>query len=196
MAEENQKFCNVFGIPGKEYINLTHDDIEPEDVTKGKKFHYRTGEIKEGTSTKTVDASQASATVDMVLDGETFGKDKELQVGTMPNNSGVEVFIEDTDGTTIPRGFFTGLTKAKLSEEALKKLVPGNIKKGETILGVPGDYGPEDMEFIEKVVKPSFEEQTFVPSEDGVDFYSSVTVEAIKVTEVENTFGGITVTIG
>lgn len=192
----DQKFYNVAGIPGQEFINLTQDDVQPEDVRRGRRFHLNTGEIKEGTNDNTVDASKATATKEMVLAGATFGKGSELQIGEMPDNSGKDVIIGNTDGTTIPRGYFTGLSKAKLSDEALAKLVPGNIKKGETILGVEGDYGAEDMTAVEKVVNPSFEEQVFVPAADGADFYSSVKVGAIKVTKVENEYGGLTVTIG
>lgn len=193
---ENQKFYNIAGIPGKEFINLTQDDVEPGDVRSGKKFHHRTGEIKEGTNTNTVDASKATATKATVLAGATFGKGESLETGEMPNRSGVNVTINNKDGATIPEGYFTGLTKAVLSDEALAKLIPGNIKKGETVLGVPGEYGPEDMEAIEKEVTPTFQEQVFVPADDGVDFYSSIKVKPVKVTEVENEFGGLTVTIG
>ena len=193
---ENQKFYNVAGIPGKEFINLTRDDVEPEDVTKGKKFHYRTGEIKEGTSTKTVDASKATATVDMVLDGETFGKGEKLQSGKMPNNSGKDVIIENKDGATIPKGYFTGLTKAKLSDDALAKLIPQNIKQGVNILGIEGDFGADDFSSISKEATPTFQEQVFNPADDGVTFYSEFKVNPIPITETDNEFGGITVTIG
>jgi hypothetical protein len=175
---------------------LTQDDVQPEDVRKGKKFHHNTGEIKTGTNEFTVDASSATATVDTVLEGATFGKGSEMQVGKMPNKSGVDVIIDSKDGTTIERGCYSGLTKAKLSDAELAKLVPGNIKKGANILGVEGDYGPDDMTAKEKVVTPSFQEQVFVPADDGADFYSSVKVAPIKITETENEFGGITVTIG
>ena len=192
-----QKFYNIAGIEGQDpFINLTQDDVEPEDVRKGKKLHYRTGEIKEGTNENTVDASKATATKEMVLVGVTFGKGSELQVGEMPDHSGKDVIIENTVGTTIPRGYFTGLSKARLSAEAIAKLVPGNIKKGETILGVEGDYGSDDMTATQKEVTPTFQEQVLVPADDGVDFYSSVKVAPIKITETENEFGGITVTIG
>lgn len=194
MAE--QKFYNVAGVPGKIYIDLTQDDATQADVRKGRKFHLNTGEIVEGTNEFTVDASKATATKETVLEGETFGKGDELQTGEMPNRSGVDVIVENTEGTTIPKGYFTGLTKAKLSDAALASLKPQNIKKGETILGVEGDYGAEDMKATSKEISPTFTEQIFKPGDDGVDFYSSVTVRPIKITEVENEFGGITVTIG
>lgn len=47
----------------------------------------------------------------------------------------------------------------------------------------------------EKTVTSSFTTQTVTP-DSGYDFLSSVTVNAIPVTEVENEAGGLTVTIG
>lgn len=194
---ENQKFYNVVGIPGQDpYIDLTKDDVLKTDVKRGKWFHLSTGERVQGENDNTVDASGATATVDMVLETYTFGKGTEMQTGTMPNRSGVDVVITSKDGTTIPTGYFTGLTKAKLSDDALANLKPEHIKEGVNILGVEGNYGADDISSIAKEASPTFQKQIFSPADDGVAFYSQFTVNPIKVTETENNYGGITVTIG
>ena len=76
------------------------------------------------------------------------------------------------------------------------KIIPSNIKKDVTILGVVGTHeGSEEVNAQTKTVKPTFEEQTVLPDE-GYDYLSQVTVAAIPVTETENSTGGITVTVG
>ena len=181
---------------GEVLIDLTQDDIKPEHVQKDIYFHDKTGERKQGTSTKTVDASGATAEASEVLDGRTFGKGNEMQKGTMPDNSGKDVIVTSKDGASIPVGYSDGSGKAKLSDSDIAKLIPGNIKEGVTILGVEGNFGTDDFSAISKEIDPTFEEQTFNPADDGVSFYSSVKVNAIKVTKQDNEFGGVTVTIG
>ena len=177
-------------------MDLTQDDVRPEYVQKDIWFHDKTGERKKGTSTKTVDASGATAERIEVLDGRTFGKGDEMQSGSMPDNRGKDVIITTKDGTPIPYGCYDQSGKARLSDEDLAKLIPENIKEGETILGVKGNFGTDDFSAISKEIAPAFEEQIFNPSDDGVSFYSSVKVNAIKVTKQDNEFGGVTVTIG
>jgi hypothetical protein len=181
---------------GEVIIDLTQDDIKPEHVQKDIYFHDKTGERKQGTNTKTVDASGATAEASEVLLDRTFGKGSEMQKGTMPDNSGKDVVITNKDGTSIPVGYSDGSGKAKLSDSDIAKLIPGNIKEGVTILGVEGDFGTDDFSATSKEITPTFEEQTFNPADDGVSFYSSVKVNAIPVTRQDNEFGGVTVTIG
>lgn len=194
MAEN--KFYNVVGIPGEDpFIDLTKDTVRPEYVTKGKTFHLYTGEIVEGTNDFTVNASEANASEDEVLVGVKFANASGVHEGKMPNNQDTEVIITNTTGTTIPKGYFTGLTKATLSQTDIDLLRPEYIKEGVTILGVKGEYGADDISSQSKEVTPTFEDQTITPDPDYT-FLSSVKVNAIKVTETPNNFGGITVTIG
>ena len=181
---------------GEVLIDLTQDDIKPEYVQKDIYFHDKTGKRQQGTNTKTVDASEATAEAAEVLAGRTFGKGKEMQTGTMPDNSGNDVIITSKEGTPIPIGYSDGTGVARLSDTDLAKLIGSNIKAGETILGVPGEYGADDMSSLAKEVNPMFEDKVYVPSDDGVTFYTSVKVNAIKVTRIDNEAGGVTVTIG
>lgn len=181
---------------GTTVMDLTKDDVRPEYVQKDIWFHDKSGKRQQGTNTKTVDASEATAEASEVLVGRTFGKDSEMQTGTMPDNSGKDVVIANTNGASIPAGFYDGSGKVKLSDADFAKLIPGNIKEGVTILGVEGDFGTDDFSAISKEIAPTFEEQIFNPADDGVSFYSSVKVKAIPVTRQDNEFGGVTVTIG
>lgn len=192
----NKYNSKVILANGEVIIDLTQDDIKPEHVQKDIYFHDKTGERKQGTNTKTVDASGVTAEASEVLYNKSFGKGNEIQYGTMPDNSGRNVEITTKSGTPIPYGFSDGSGVAKLSDTDLAKLIPANIKEGVTILGVAGDFGTDDFSSTAKEVTPTFATQVLNPSDDGVEFYSSVTVKAIPVTRTDNDFGGVTVTIG
>lgn len=180
---------------GEVLIDLTQDDVKPEHVQQNIYFHDKTGKRQRGTNTKTVDASTATAEAAEVLIGKTFGKGSELQMGTLPDNSGKNIEITSKDGMQIPRGFSDGTGIAKLATSELAKLIPANIKEGITILGVEGDFGADDISSQSKEVSPSFEEQTVLPDAD-TSYLSSVIVKAIPVTRINNEAGGVTVTIG
>lgn len=180
---------------GEVLIDLTQDDVKPEHVQKDIYFHDKTGRRQQGTNTKTVDASGATAEAAEVLAGRTFGKGSEMQTGTMPDNSGKNIEITTTRGTPIPKGFSDGSGVAKLSDDDLANLIPGNIKEGVKILDVEGEFGADDVSSQSKEITPSFEDQTIVP-DNGISYLSSVKVKAIPVTRTDNEFGGVTVTIG
>lgn len=180
---------------GETLIDLTQDDVRPEHVQKDIYFHDKTGARKQGTNTKTVDASEATAEAAEVLEGRTFGKGNEMQTGTMPDNSGNNVEISTLGGTPIPKGYSDGSGVAKLADAEIAKLVAGNIKEGVEILGVMGDFGADDISSQSKTVTPTFEKQVINPDE-GYAFLSSVEVNAIPVDRKDNEAGGVTVTIG
>ena len=192
----NSNNSKIVLATGEVLLDLTQDDVKPENVDEGIYFHDKTGLRQQGTSKKTVDASNATAEASEVLAGKTFGKGNEMQTGTMPDNSGKNVVVTSKDGAIIPRGAFDGSTKAVLSEEDLAKLIPENIKEGVKILNVEGNFGADDISAVAKEVTPSFAEQVFNPADDGATFYSSVKVHAIPVTRTDNEAGGVTVTIG
>lgn len=191
----NQYNNKIVLSDGTVLIDLTQDDIKAEHVQKGIKFHDKSGAPQTGTNTKTVDASNVTAEAAEVLSGETFGKGTEVAVGTMPNNSGKGVTVTNKAGTTIPRGYYDGSSKAAISSDEASKLVPGNIKEGVTILGVTGEFGADDISSQSKQVTPTFEDQQISP-DSGYAFLSGVLVKAIAVTRADNSAGGVTVTIG
>ena len=191
----NQYNNKVVLSDGTVLIDLTMDDVKPEHVQKGNKFHDKTGAEKTGTNTKTVDASGVTAEPAEVLAGETFGRGSEVATGTMPNNSGKNVLVTSKSGTSIPRGYYDGAGTAKISEEDAVKLVPGNIKDGVTILGVTGEFGADDIAAQSKEVMPTFADQQISP-DTGYTFLSGVLVRAIPVLYTDNNAGGQTVTIG
>lgn len=193
---ENVKHAAVVALAnGEILIDLTKDDVKAENVDAGLWFHDKTGLMQKGKSTKTVDASKATATAADVPVGLTFGRGDELATGTMPDYHGKDIEISTTDGTAIPYGRFDGTSKAKIADSELAKLIPANIKQGVTIFDIHGEYGPDDISAQSKKVTPTFEKQVVSPDE-GYAFLSSVEVDGIKVTRTENEYGGITVTIG
>lgn len=191
----NQYNNKVVLSDGTVLIDLTMDDVKPEHVQKGIKFHDKTGAEKTGTNTKTVDASNVTAEPAEVLAGETFGRGNEVATGTMPNNSGQDVLVTSKSGTSIPRGYYDGAGTAKISEEDAAKIVPANIKEGVTILGVTGSFGADDISSQSKEVTPTFDDQQVAP-DNGYAFLSGVLVKAIPVLRQNNQAGGVTVTIG
>lgn len=180
---------------GEVLVDLTKDDVTADKVDAGIWFHDKTGFRQQGTSTKTVDASKATATAADVPIGLTFGRGDELATGTMPDFQSKDIEVSTTDGTAIPHGRHDGTGKAKLAESELAKLIPSNIKQGVSLFGVEGDFGADDISAQSKTVIPTFEKQTINPDE-GFAFLSSVEVEAIKVTRTDNEWGGTSVVIG
>ena len=191
----NQYNNKVVLSDGTVLIDLTMDDVKPEHVQKGIKFHDKTGAEKTGTNTKTVDASDVTAEPAEVLAGETFGRGSEVATGTMPNNSGNNVLVTGKTGTSILRGYYDGSGVAKISEEDAANIVPSNIKEGVTILGITGSFGADDISSHSKEVKPTFVDQQISP-DSGYAFLSGVLVKAIPVLYTDNNAGGQTVTIG
>lgn len=176
-------------------IDLTGDSVSPEAVEKGITFHDKTGEVLEGTSTKDSDTSDATAAVAEILIGKSAYARGAKLTGTMPDNSNfTEKITELHQEISIPTGFTDGSVKIGISQEEREKGIPGNIKKGITFLGIPGEYTGEGMELQSKTVTPSRNTQTIQPDE-GYDGIASVMVNAIPYTETENSAGGKTVTI-
>lgn len=115
----------------------------------------------------------------------------------MPNNGGVNMTIDTVNGeASIAQGYHDGSGKVSILETEKAKLIASNIKQGSTILGVTGTLEPSSAVKVHaKTVTPSKDAQTVLPDE-GYDYLSQVTVNAIPYVETENSAGGITVTIG
>ena len=73
-----------------------------------------------------------------VLEGQTFTSTAGLKIaGTMPNNGVASIQLSDLTAKPVTAGYYYGGT-AKVADAEAAKIIPENIKKGVTILGVEG----------------------------------------------------------
>lgn len=78
------------------------------------------------------------ATTADVLAGASFtGADGTKKTGAMPNNGAAAIRLSDLTAKSVTAGYYSGGT-AKIADAEAAKIIPGNIKKGVTILGVKG----------------------------------------------------------
>lgn len=185
----------VFG--SQVLIDLTADTVTPDKILKGYTAHEAGGGLITGTCDFDVNSQDATVKVAEILEGKTAYVKGTKLTGTMPNKGGVTGKISTKDETyTIPQGYHDGSGAVSIDETEKEKLIAGNIREGISILGVTGTMtGTEDAHPQSKTVTPSINQQTILPDE-GYNYLSQVTVEAIPYVETENSAGGITVTIG
>lgn len=185
---------------GETLIDLTADTVTPETLTEGITAHNQSGVLITGTNKKDCDTSDATAAISEILADKTAYVRGAKVTGTMPNNGAVtgEISSAETD-YTVPLGFHDGSGKVGIAAAEKAKLIPGNIKQGITVLGIEGTYSGGGsggtVSAQSKTVTPTKDAQTVQPDE-GYDYLSSVTVDAIPYTETENAAGGTTITIG
>ncbi len=72
-----------------------------------------------------------------VLSGQTFLGAEGISTGTMPNNGAAAIVLSDLNAKAVSEGYYSGGT-AKIADAEAAKLIPANIKKGVSILGVEG----------------------------------------------------------
>ena len=184
----------IFG--GEVLIDLTADTVVSDKMLSGYTAHAANGELITGTCTYNADTNDATATDAEILLGKTaYNKGNKL-TGTMPNNGGVAGTIATKAGAyTVPQGYHDGSGKVTIDATEQDKLIPKNIREGITILGVLGTMsGTEGAKPQARTVTPTTAQQTILPQE-GYNFLSSVTVNAIPYVESANSAGGTTVTI-
>lgn len=195
MAEKNVSKV-IYG--GKTLIDLTADTVAPEQVQKGVTFHDKSGAILAGTSTKDSDTKDATAKAGEILSGKTAYVNGAKVTGTMANNGAQKSTITTkAQVVTIKNGFHDGSGNVQIDPTEQAKIIGDNILEGITILGVKGTRKPASGVKIEpsKTVTPYTTAQTVQPSSQ-YDVMSEVVVNAIAYSEVENSAGGLTVTIG
>lgn len=178
-------------------IDLTADTVTADKILASYTAHDASGAIVIGTCDFDVNSQDATVKVAEILDGKTaYAKGGKL-TGTMPNNGGVKLTISTlNDEISIAQGYHDGSGKVTILDTEKAKLIAANIKQGITILGVEGTLEPSsEVTAHAKIVTPSKSEQVILPDE-GFDYLSQVTVNAIPYVETENSAGGITVTIG
>lgn len=178
-------------------IDLTTDTVTADKILSSYTAHDAAGNIITGTCNFDVDSQDATVKVAEILDGKTAYACGSKLTGTMPNNGGVSLTINTVNGeASIAQGYHDGSGKVGILETEKAKLIASNIKQGITILGVTGTLEPSSAVKVHaKTVTPTKEAQTVLPDE-GYDYLSQVTVNAIPYVETENSAGGITVTIG
>lgn len=178
-------------------IDLTADTVTADKILASYTAHDAAGNIITGTCNFDVNSQDATVKVAEILDGKTAYARGSKLTGTMPNNGGVNLTIDTVNGeASIAQGYHDGSGKVGILETEKAKLIASNIKQGITILGVTGTLEPSSaIKVHAKTVTPTKEAQTILPDE-GYDYLSQVTVNAIPYVETENSAGGITVTIG
>jgi len=181
---------------GDTLIDLTGDTVEADKVLAGYSFHDRTGAIEEGECTYDADTSDADAAASEILANKSAYVNGSKVNGSMNNRGSWNDTIDNKDDEiTIPVGFHDGSGSVKLAAAEKLKLIAANIKAGIVLLGVTGTYTGEGVSAQAKNATPSASQQVIVPDQ-GYDYLSQVTVEAIPYTETLNSAGGYTVTIG
>lgn len=181
---------------GRTLIDLTSDTVTADKLLKDITAHAADGTVITGTCPFDMDTSDATATAAEILEGKTAGINGSLVTGSMKNNGAVTGTISSVAGEyTVPQGFHDGSGKVKIADEEKAKLTAANIREGVTILGVLGTMsGTEGANPQAKTVTPSTSVQEILPDE-GYNYLSQVTVQAIPYQETENPKGGLTVTI-
>lgn len=177
-------------------IDLTADTVTADKILTNYTAHDSSGTIITGTCDYDVNSQSATVQVAEILAGKTAYARGTKLTGTMPNNGAVSLTISNvTDEIAIAQGYHDGSGKVKIIDTEAAKLIASNIKQGITILGVTGTLEPSSSVKVHaKTVTPKATSQTVLP-DDGYDYLSQVTVNAIPYVETENSAGGTTVTI-
>lgn len=183
----------IFG--GTTIMDISDTTATDADVLSGKYFYGNDGVKTAGACTYDSDTTDANALAAEILSGRTAYVNKNKITGSMTNNGGVTGTISTKAGQyTVPQGFHDGSGKVGISSTEQAKIIAGNIKSGIQILGVTGNYSGESATAQSKTVTPTTSQQTVLPDQ-GYDYLSQVTVNAIPYTETPNAYG-TTVTIG
>lgn len=193
MANE---YVNKVVYGGNTLIDLTGDTITADKLASGITAHDKSGAPITGTNTYDADTSDADASAAEILLNKIAYVNANKLTGTMPNNGAVTGTISAVaQEYTVPAGYHDGSGKVSIANDEQAKLIAGNIKNGVEILGVTGTLSPaEDVTAQSKTATPATTSQTILP-DNGYDYLSQVTVEAIPYTETDNAAGGKTVTI-
>lgn len=195
MANE---YINKVVLGSETLIDLTGDDISASDILSGKKAHLPSGAPVTGTCQYDANTSDATATAAEILNGKTAYKAGSKVTGSMPNiGKQTGKITAKAQSVIISKGYHDGSGAVSIDSTEQAKIVAGNIKNGVKILGVDGTYtGSELIKATAGEATPTLSAQTILPSDEGdFDYFTQFIVDAIPVTRVDNTAGGITVSI-
>ena len=193
---ENQ-YANKIVYGSTVLIDLTADTVTADKILTGFTAHDQSGAVITGTCAYGVDSGDATVQVAEMLSGKTAYARGTKLTGTMPNNGAVKLTINNKDDSvSIAQGYHDGSGTVSILDSEKAKLIASNIKQGITILGVTGTLEPSSSITVHaKTVTPNATKQVVTPDE-GYDYLSQVTVNAIPYVETDNSAGGVTVTIG
>lgn len=175
---------------GNTLIDITDTTALANKVLSGFYFYGRDGVKTLGTCDFDADTSDATASADDILYGETAYVNGNKLTGSMPNRGSVSATISSLTPYTVPNGYHDGAGTVSVDSTNISA---GNIKSGVTILGVEGTYTGAAISTQTKTVTPSTSQQV-ITADAGYDYLSQVTVNAISYVESANTYG-TTVTI-
>lgn len=189
----NEKVNKVV-LGNETLIDLTADTAVENKVLYGYTFHKADGNIGTGSCTFDSDTTDADATASEILSGKTAYVNKNKITGSMTNQGGYDIELDDLNGATIPAGYHDGSGTADIDATEKSKIIASNIKDGVTILGVLGTYTGEGVTAQTKSATPSLVSQAILP-DAGYDYLAEVDIAPIPVTRVVNPQNGVTVTI-
>lgn len=122
-------------------IDLTNDTVTAADVINSKYVHLPSGERVQGTCSYDADTSDANAVTNDILTDKTAYVNGSKLTGTMPNHGAVSGSVSTIAGTyTIQSGYHNGNGSVGIDAAEAAKIIPVNIKKDISILGVTGTY--------------------------------------------------------
>ena len=176
-------------------IDLTADTVVANKLLDGYTAHGRDGEAITGSCTYDADTSDATAAASEILTTKTAYVNGVKITGDMPNRGAVSATISTLSAYSIQNGYHDGSGTVSIDSTEQAKIIPDNIKLGVEILGVTGSYSGTSVNVQAKTATPYTTQQTVLPDQ-GYDYLSQVTVNAIYYDETINAAGGKTVTIG
>ena len=125
-------------------IDLTNDTINVEKVLSGYTAHDKTGSLIIGTCNYDANTQNANATANDIKEGKSAYVQGVKIEGAMPNRDNVVGTISTRDEIcTFENGYYNNI-QVGISATEKAKIISENIKKDINILGVIGNYDPDN----------------------------------------------------